>query len=352
MLDKRKNWIYTGYIYCFSTWLYQDFYLDYCEFHRFCTTKAVIVIFQLKLELTYTAKDVIRILHNLLFRQPDKFGLSFNCCENFSVLQSGFNQIILIQSGCAILNFNSKNFFIQSGTMIMRSPNTEFKVVYSYKLSALSITFKPEYIYTNSAESNPVRDAALYDLFCHLPYLNFNDTRILPIYPINRFKSNRLFISAITDMINRKDRYWHIRVVNRLREIFNLCFNLSNHTEDHVYAQLTKKTLEYIHSNYNREITVSMLCKLLHTNHTSLLQAFRKFTGTTIGQYILEFRLNLVSNALIFTNLTIEEIAEEYGFRHASYLSRVFRSRIGLAPGRFRNYICSKSNANKQDIIA
>ena len=85
-----------------------------------------------------------------------------------------------------------------------------------------------------------------------------------------------------------------------------------------------------------------MLCKMFHTNHTSILKAFRSYTGTTIGQYILDLRINLVSNALLFTDLTLEKIAEQYGFGQVSYLSRVFRSRVGLAPGQFRSLISDK----------
>jgi|GEM_PF-1883151 len=276
--------------------------------------------------------------------RAEEFGLFYNLNENFSELQSGVTQIILIESGCALLSYLSKNLFIQSGMMLLRSSNTVFDIVYSKNLSALSISFKPELLLANHPDCPPNLSAGLLDPSGLLGSLVSRDAEILPLNPLNRARLKNLFIAAIDEMINEKDSFWLMRTSCLLKELlllsFSTCIPLDNRGNSH--ANLAMKTLDFVHENYNKKITVHMLCKMFLTNHTSILKAFRSYTGTTIGQYILDLRINLVSNALLFTDLTLEKIAEQYGFGQVSYLSRVFRSRVGLAPGQFRSLISDK----------
>jgi AraC-like DNA-binding protein len=292
----------------------------------------------------YLWKDVNLMAGNHFIHQADNSGLFISFSEDFSKLQSDLCQIAYIEGGCAVLRCCGKDFFVQSGTAVLRSPNTAPDIVYSHKLSAMSITFDPGLIRSKSlavsgtAKNLPAGASSLP------PFLKPGEIKILSINPLYRTRVKELFMSVAVERSNRRGNMWRNRAADRLKQLFRLCFDVHPFHFDSPCAELARSTLEYIHANCRKEITVRLLCQVLHTNHTSLLQTFRKYTGTTIGQYTLQLRLYLVSNALMFTGKTIEEIAEECGFGHASYLSRVFRSRIGMAPGQFRNMVCGKLN--------
>lgn len=169
---------------------------------------------------------------------------------------------------------------------------------------------------------------------------------ILPLDSLLRPKAYALLSAAISEMQNQPDNMWCNRVLINLIELFRLAEDeyIRYTGSDAPCASIANKALDYIHANYDKEITVETLCHVLHTNHTTLLRNFRSLTGTTIGQYILDYRLKLVCEALAYTALTLDEISAKFGFKQASYLSRVFRSRIGVTPGQYRRNIKGSRN--------
>ncbi|MFN3352027.1 MAG: helix-turn-helix domain-containing protein [Brevundimonas sp.] len=64
--------------------------------------------------------------------------------------------------------------------------------------------------------------------------------------------------------------------------------------------------------------------------------AFRRATGVTPHQYVLERRVQRAQHLLITHDATVAEIAVMTGFAHQAHLSRVFRQHTGLTPSRFR----------------
>lgn len=271
--------------------------------------------------------------------------VSYNCDEMFiKQPSSSCFQVVLVESGYATLRINSDRCFLQSSALIFRSPGTVIDKLYSHSLQAKSITFHPKFIGTQAPEGS-TNQSDSGDFYSDFPSLNlfFNLSKanagVLPLNPPICPKATALFNDAISEMMNQSDSLWYSRVRVSMIELFRLAEEEFTRyvCEEPPRASIARATLDYIHTNYEKEITVRMLCEMFHTNHTTLLRDFRQLTGTTIGQYILEYRLTLVREALIFTELTIEDIATKFGFKQASYLSRVFHSRVGLAPGQFRN---------------
>lgn len=273
--------------------------------------------------------------------------ISFNIKEDFCQPpdQNGL-QIIHVESGCAALRINNDRCFIQSGVLIFRNPGVVIEKLYSNNLIAQSISFKPDlinYQRPNHTCKDNKNTGYIYPYY-HLFYdLSYSYSGILTLDPMVRPKAKDLFSSAISQMTDQPDSHWCSRVRVILIELYRLARNeYSFHDNSESKTTLAHNTLDYIHGNYEKVITVAKLCERFHTNHTTLLKEFRALTGTTINQYILEYRLNLVREALLFTSLTIDEIAIKFGFRQASYLSRVFRARTGMAPGCFRNQLINQ----------
>lgn len=69
---------------------------------------------------------------------------------------------------------------------------------------------------------------------------------------------------------------------------------------------------------------------------TVFLQSFRRQTGTTPRQYILQLRLEYARDLMMETELPIGEIAERAGFSDPFYFSRCFRKHFGIVPSVYR----------------
>ena len=99
---------------------------------------------------------------------------------------------------------------------------------------------------------------------------------------------------------------------------------------------LENEVLRYIYDNINSEINIDVLCSRFNTNRTSLAQLIKEKTGLPPMKFILETRLVQSCPDLLFTNISINEIAEKYGFSNANYYIRSFKKRFGKSPLQYR----------------
>lgn len=257
-------------------------------------------------------------------------------------------QLILVENGCAALRMNQERFFLQAGALIFRNSKTKITKLFSRSMEAKSISFSPEFINVNLSSNHIMDDeyAEISFLYGYPSFHLFYDwsnsyAGVLPLSPLVQPKACELFSAAINELDSQPDYQWSCRARVNILELFQLAEEEYTHfiCGEVLASPLASKVLEYIHVHYDQEISVEMLCEMYNTNHTTLLRDFRRLTGTTIGQYILEYRLLLAKEALLFTSLSVEEIALKFGFRQAAYLSRVFKERIGMPPGQFRNHM-------------
>ncbi len=67
-----------------------------------------------------------------------------------------------------------------------------------------------------------------------------------------------------------------------------------------------------------------------------LSRYFKKHTGESIQQYIINYKLKLVETRLQHSDMRINEIVNELGFTDESHLNRLFKKYKGLNPTAFR----------------
>ncbi|HEX9959243.1 MAG TPA: AraC family transcriptional regulator [Fibrella sp.] len=64
---------------------------------------------------------------------------------------------------------------------------------------------------------------------------------------------------------------------------------------------------------------------------------FKKQTGESLQHYILTYKLKLIENRLRFSDRSIAEITDEFGFSDSSHLTKLFKKYYGVTPGGFRH---------------
>lgn len=63
---------------------------------------------------------------------------------------------------------------------------------------------------------------------------------------------------------------------------------------------------------------------------------FKQFFGQSILDYALEVRIAIAKERMLYSSLTLEQIAVTCGFGSYSYLYRVFRKKTGMTPAQYR----------------
>lgn len=90
--------------------------------------------------------------------------------------------------------------------------------------------------------------------------------------------------------------------------------------------------IEYINNNIMKNITVDEICKTAHLSKFHFCRLFKKTTGRTVMEYVLETRIVMAKNMLLNENFSITEISNRCGFCSISYFSRVFKEKTGVTP--------------------
>lgn len=100
-----------------------------------------------------------------------------------------------------------------------------------------------------------------------------------------------------------------------------------------------EKAFEYMHNNFDKEISLSEIAKLVGMAEVSFSRFIKKRTGKTFVDSLNEIRLGQTSRLLIDSTQSIAEIAYKCGFNNLSYFNRLFRHKNGCTPKEFReNY--------------
>ncbi|WAC14758.1 helix-turn-helix domain-containing protein [Dyadobacter pollutisoli] len=63
---------------------------------------------------------------------------------------------------------------------------------------------------------------------------------------------------------------------------------------------------------------------------------FKKQTGEPLKQYIIRHKIKLIEARLLYSQLTLTEIADEFGYTDESHLCKQFRKYTGSSPTTFR----------------
>lgn len=101
-----------------------------------------------------------------------------------------------------------------------------------------------------------------------------------------------------------------------------------------------KEAIHYIEQNYEGDVSVETIADILGINRTYFGKIFRKSTGKTPQQFIIEYRMTKASVLLKTTRLTISEISQMVGYENPFHfqepLSRSIRFHQNNGVSRIR----------------
>lgn len=129
-----------------------------------------------------------------------------------------------------------------------------------------------------------------------------------------------------------------------IRQLVNtLLVLVAQNAGDHIPEKSEDKVLEmmqYIHANiyYPEKLKVEVIATALNISVHYLGRYFKRQTNETLQDYILSYKMKLIENRLLHSNLRMKEIAVEFGFADKSHMSRAFKKHKGTNPSDFKKH--------------
>ena len=102
------------------------------------------------------------------------------------------------------------------------------------------------------------------------------------------------------------------------------------------HALALRKAERFIWENYTRKISLKEIAAASELSAPYFSSIFKEEMGKNLSAYLNELRVEKAAGLLLETGFPLNEIAKSCGFEDQSWFSKIFKNRMGLSPGKFR----------------
>lgn len=236
----------------------------------------------------------------------------------YSLTRESFDSFLLmyIQKGELNLTFEGNTQRVKAG---------QFVLLDCYKLHSYSTSVGWEYIwchfdgitarpYYHSVVSRLGNVFSMPDVY---PILN-KMTSILKIFFNGALVQEPLLSKYLTDILTE----------------FLLYNPMSVHARS--YANVAEETITYINEHFKEEITIVELASRVGLSQYHFIRSFKKETGFTPHEYLINTRIATAKYLLKNSRLPIKDICFASGFSSESVFCGAFKKHQGMAPMQYR----------------
>jgi len=151
-------------------------------------------------------------------------------------------------------------------------------------------------------------------------------------------KSTRIFCrpSCKSRIPNRNNvRIFH-HAEQALSENFRPCKRCKPNGLTLPNEEWVEQIKDYIEKNFNELLTLDILAEMCHGSPFHLQRTFKKTTGISPIEYILQFRIVKAAEQLLQTNQSIKKISTAVGIENTEYFATLFKKKTGFTPTEYR----------------
>ena len=109
------------------------------------------------------------------------------------------------------------------------------------------------------------------------------------------------------------------------------------------------EVINYIHTHYQEDITLDSLAQRFYVSPYYLCREFKKYTNSTIIQYLNVTRIMNAQRKFMETDRNITEISKATGFSNITHFNRVFKSVTGMTPSGYRKLLSAAGSPASSD---
>lgn len=105
------------------------------------------------------------------------------------------------------------------------------------------------------------------------------------------------------------------------------------------YSSTVQKTISLIEYDLSSNLSLSSLATTQNISPGYLATIFKKETGMTVTEYIIDKRITLAMQLLKTTRLQVQTVALHCGIMDVQYFSKVFKKKTGMTPKSYRESV-------------
>ncbi|AEW00032.1 transcriptional regulator [Niastella koreensis] len=250
-----------------------------------------------------------------------------------------FFELVYIASGTGVQCINDNQFNYQPGHMFLITPDD----CHSFQIGATTelVFIRFNDIYVKSQQQNDPRQVEWTKKLKFILHNASHQPGCILRNPPDKVLVKAMVESLLGEWTNKQLYHHEIisQIVNTIITIVarNIGLAMPNKVTDNT-GNTVVQILNYIQENiYDADkLKADIIAGHFGIADGYLSRYFKKHTGESIQQYIINYKLKLVETRLQRSDMRINEIVYELGFTDESHLNRLFKKYKGVTPTAFR----------------
>lgn len=284
----------------------------------------------------YTIKEYIIAMRKDYLYQPFELDLKdpVHICPRGEHSVSFF-EVVYIVSGTGTQNINGNEFSYGEGDLFLLMPDDMHYFTFTTKTQLFFIRFNKIFFNTNEMTSS----------FLQQIEQRFFNANAFQGCIINHKEDNVVIKHLIQSLLlEMKGMRIYEREVTQLlvhSVLIIISRNLLQRTALKINEKIEDKAahiIQYVHENiyHSEKLTAANISKVFGISVTYVGRYFKSQTGKSLSEYTAQYRMKLIENRLQYSDMRINEIADEFGFTDKSHLNRFVKKLKGVSPSVFR----------------
>ena len=116
----------------------------------------------------------------------------------------------------------------------------------------------------------------------------------------------------------------------------DLCRMKKMLTTEESYRQRIELVMQYIKENIDKEIDIPTLSAVFGFSPFHFHRIIKAYTGESIGAFVVRQRVETAAKLLLYSNMSISDIAYKIGYNVPTSLNKAFVKHYGISPTQYR----------------
>lgn len=240
---------------------------------------------------------------------------TFYCGDQYCIERESYNNYLIM--------------LIKKGSMTIRFKNQEFQAM---KNNLVFLDCQQPHMYR--ANENLIFEWFHFSGISTQHYFDFLSEKNGCVFSIEE----NLIIPECMDQILFRAKEGNINehfISMNIHKIMYELNEISNDATD-IHEKIIIKTLSYIERHFQVDINLKELAKQVNLTPFHFSRLFKKYTGYSPYEYVINFRINHAKKLLQNTKLSIKEVSIESGFNTDTHFMTTFKKHTDLTPKQFR----------------
>lgn len=250
----------------------------------------------------------------------------------------GFYCISLKKGFKGKFKYGHSYYDFEEGVLSFLSPNQILtnQSEETYEVSGLSLSFHPDFI-RNFPLAKKIKDYGFFNYTANeaLHLSEKEEHMITKIFqnieteyqsPIDAF-SQEVILANLELLLTHANRYYNRQFITRKPLNHDLLTRIDHFIDD--YYENNKALTQGL-------LTVELLASAINVSSGYLSDMLRSLVGQSAQQYIQNHLIEKSKILLASTQLSVSEIAYQFGFEYPQSFNKLFRNKTNLSPLQYR----------------